>query len=225
MKPFSNAFNAAVVTMANRLFPTGFDVSETLDVTSLDGLRAAIKANGGRMVVWAGASEDTIYADAEVNYAYRAWHDWCHLTRGFQFTLHGEQAAARLQMDHVRSLYGNGPDQRYWQWLLHCEAVEQTKYFLKNGDFVQDQRDFTTAKLAEAGDLRSLTTGFLAMSGFGAWEGAAWTIGGRIDAHGFFSQPLDPFTAPPPAPIVPAALDQVPPDAIRRRLEVQMYSV
>lgn len=218
--PFSKAFNAAVLAMANRCFPTGFDVSDTLDVRSLDDLRAAIKANNGRMIVWAGASEDTIYGDAEVNYAARAWHDWCRLQNGFQFTLDGEQAAARVQMGHVRTLFGNNPVTRHWQWLIHCEAVEQARHLRDLGCFPERQRDFTRETLAKAGDTEGYTTGFIAMAGLGAWHDAAWLVGDS-NAHAPWARTLDPYSLPP---VVPEALDQTT-ERQQRRLEVGAWAL
>jgi len=177
MEPFSKAFNAAVLTLANRCFPTGYDLSDTLAPRNVDELRAAVMANNGRMVVWSGASDDNIYGDAEVNYAARAWHDWAHLRHGFQFTLDGEQAAARVQMAHIRTLYGNNPATRHWQWLIHCEAVEQARHVRDLGCFPARQRAFTQDMLALAGDTGGYSGGFIAMAGLGAWHNKPWLIG------------------------------------------------
>src|SRR6266404_5349587 len=40
----------------------------------------------GSLVVWSGASEGTIYGDAKVNHAFRAWHDSLHLKLNATFT-------------------------------------------------------------------------------------------------------------------------------------------
>ena len=56
----------------------------------------------GIIVVWSGASEHTIFGDPEINYAFRAWHDWCHWRGGRDFSPAGEIAASRMQCAHLR---------------------------------------------------------------------------------------------------------------------------
>lgn len=136
--PFDRGFNAAVLHIASRLFPTGYDVADKAP-GSFDALKAHV-ARTGRMLVWSGASDDTIFADREVNWAFRAWHDWCHLSGGFDFTLAGETEAAKMQIEHVRALYGRRPD---WERIIWAEVVGQATYFRDQGKFPAEQRAFT----------------------------------------------------------------------------------
>jgi hypothetical protein len=55
------------------LFPTGYDVSDDAPST-FRGLCKHLDS-GGRMTVYRGGSEATIFADNEVNYAFRAFLD------------------------------------------------------------------------------------------------------------------------------------------------------
>ncbi len=57
-------FNAAVLAMARRLFPCGFEVAEDAPQTYEDLARLDA---GKPMLVWSGGSEKTIYGDPEVN--------------------------------------------------------------------------------------------------------------------------------------------------------------
>lgn len=174
---FSRSFDAAVLAMANVYCPRGFDVSNDLDIQSIDGLREAVMRNG-RMIVWGGASDKTIYGSPEVNYAYRAWHDACHLQGNFPFTLDGEQAATRLQIRQLELNFGKELALT-WGLLLHCEAVEQTVYYLNTGGFLDDQRAFTV------GFMQTITEGFpglswrdirLACAGWDVWRGQRFTV-------------------------------------------------
>lgn len=146
-QPLDRAFNVAVNQIANRLFPTGFDVgAEAPD--SLLGIVAHVKATG-RMLVWNGASSRTIFADPETNYAFRAWHDWCHWRGNLPFTLEGERQAAAMQMDHVRTLFGDGPIARRFCRLIEAEVIGQAECYARTGGYPLDQRAFTVSYLTE----------------------------------------------------------------------------
>ncbi len=58
-------FNAAVLTICSRVLPGGYDVSDAAPET-YEELIAHLDA-GGRMVVYSGGSERTIYGDPEGN--------------------------------------------------------------------------------------------------------------------------------------------------------------
>lgn len=147
MRPFDRGFNAAVVRIAGRLFPDGFEVSDQAPQT-YDELVALLDA-GGRMVVWSGGSARTIFADPVVNYAFRAWHDWCHWRGRHPFTPAGEQACFRRQCRHLRALYGRGPRTRRWIRLLAADLLGQQRYYERHGRFPEDQRAFVRAYLAD----------------------------------------------------------------------------
>src|ERR1700740_2191463 len=98
MEPLDPAFNAAVVRIASRFFPTGFDVSEHGPHTFED-LKRLLNA-GDRLVVYSGGSSSTIYADPNVNYAFRAWHDWSHWSGNHGLSFQGEIAVCERQQAH-----------------------------------------------------------------------------------------------------------------------------
>lgn len=141
--PVYRPLNVAVLQLADHLFPTGFDVGEDAPGT-LEGLTDHIDQTG-RMLVWSGACEGTIFDDAEVNRAFRAWHDFHHYRGRLPFTLTGEKVAAWRQIDDIRALYGDTKASRTMQALVYAEVVGQAEHFARTGEFPKDQREFSLA--------------------------------------------------------------------------------
>ena len=94
----------AVRTIAHRLFPKGFDVSDDAPNTYLD--LAVHVARTGRYCVYSGGTDDPAFDSDATWQAFRAWHDWCHIQGGHGFDLTGECNTVRLQGAMVASLYG-----------------------------------------------------------------------------------------------------------------------
>ena len=95
--------------------------------------------------VWTGASENTIFGDPRLNWAFRAWHDLIHVTNGEAFTLIGEINVAAIQCHQVGVfLADETPVQRkVVRSLIMCEVVKQAQYFTEHGRFPEDQVQFT----------------------------------------------------------------------------------
>jgi len=129
------------------LLPGGYDVSDTAPET-YEELIAHLDA-GGRMVVYSGGSQLTIYSDPEVNFAFRAWHDWCHWRGRHDFSHGGERAACAMQGDHLITLYGESAQTLRWWRILHAEIIGQRDYFDRHGEFPEDQRAFVAAYLGD----------------------------------------------------------------------------
>lgn len=144
--PLDRTLNVAILQMAARLFPTGFDVAEDAPNTLAD-LQAQV-ANTGRMLVYSGGSDATIYACPEVNYAFRAWHDWCHLAGGFAFTAEGEAQACAMQQDQLRRVFGASAQVERWCAILDAEINGQVAFHAATGDFPVDQVAFVRDYLA-----------------------------------------------------------------------------
>jgi hypothetical protein len=93
------------------------------------------------LVVWSGASDNTIYGDAAVNYAFRAIHDAMHLKTGLSFSPQHEIEMGRIQASKIGSdLIAK---------LFYIEIAGQAEHYLKTGQFVQDQVQFTINQLKE----------------------------------------------------------------------------
>lgn len=94
-----------------------------------------LKANAtSGLVIWAGASENTIYGDASINHAFRAWHDSLHLKLNAPFTFEGEK---RIALEQARLI---GSDTL--GLIIIGEVVGQTEYLNKYGHFPIDQLAF-----------------------------------------------------------------------------------
>lgn len=143
---FDIQFNAAVLTICSRVLPGGYDVSDVAPET-YDELIAHLDA-GKRMLVYSGGSQRTIYGDPEVNYAFRAWHDWCHWRGRHDFSHEGEGRACAMQGNHLVTVYGESSQTRRWRRILHAEIIGQREFFDAHDVFPDDQRAFVERYLA-----------------------------------------------------------------------------
>lgn len=98
-------------------------------------------------IVWDGASQDTIFCDARVNHAFRAWHDDCHRAGQFAFDLAGEIATAELQKRQLRARFNSAP--QWAQDLIEAEVVAQARFYEAHGFFPPDQGQFTKRLLTK----------------------------------------------------------------------------
>jgi hypothetical protein len=133
--------NPAVHTIAKKLFPCGYLVSETEAPATYEALRERLNS-GQPMMVYSGASDNTIFGDREVNWAFRAWHDWCHWKGGYDFTSEGEAAACEMQVEHIKTLYGDNEETQLWADILRAEVNGQAQYEAIHGEFPKDQKAF-----------------------------------------------------------------------------------
>lgn len=98
-------------------------------------------------IVWDGASDATIWNDARINHAFRAWHDACHIAGQHDFTLAGEIATCEAQKRDLLRFAPRAPAQALQ--LLDIEIVGQALYAQKHGHFPLDQRTFTLERLTQ----------------------------------------------------------------------------
>ncbi len=90
--------------------------------------------------VWDGASLETIYQDAKVNHAFRAWHDSCHIAGNYAFTLEGERATCEHQIAQLLATFPSAP-----AWAINtirAEVIGQTEFFSSTGAFPGNQAAF-----------------------------------------------------------------------------------
>ena len=95
--------------------------------------------NSSSLVIWSGASDNTIYGDCKVNWAFRALHDALHLKTRFNFDVDSEIELGRLQACQF--------DSDLMRELIFCEVSLQAAHFKKTGHFVNDQVSFTKQHL------------------------------------------------------------------------------
>lgn len=139
-KPYDIAFNAMVMTMANRCLPVGWDTSEDAPNTYEDLVAHVNKT--GRICVWSGDSEQTIFGDPEHNWAFRAWHDYVHYTGKHDFSLEGERDTAYEQVRQMYARYGINGRTVMWAAYILCEVIGQAEYVAEHNDFPKPQIDF-----------------------------------------------------------------------------------
>jgi hypothetical protein len=139
MIPYSLELNAAVVSMAARVCPKGWDVVPQ-GPGSLTELVDAV-ARTGRIPVDKRYSAATIFGEPEINCAFRAWHDWTHYHYMKPFTLTGETEVAQLQLADLATVYGAKFADRY-KAILYAEVIGQALAFEITGKFPDDQISF-----------------------------------------------------------------------------------
>jgi hypothetical protein len=102
----------------------------------------------GRLAIWQGGSENTIYSDAAGNYAFRAWHDWIHVKNGFTFDADGEEKTFLAHCRDVEKLdWLSQTGKNICFELLRIEIIGQLEYEAENGSFPENQKDFMIERL------------------------------------------------------------------------------
>ncbi len=152
MKPLDLAFNCAVTTMARKVWRNGYAISD-------DPIYAVAPAptiyfdnitRTHRVTIYMGGSDNTIFGDPEVNYDFRAWHEWTHYILRAPFDLNGELAVAHRQCEDLALIYGHEPRTIRWQQLIMAEVYGQALYFKRWNEFPADQVAFDIAYMNEA---------------------------------------------------------------------------
>ncbi len=88
----------------------------------------------GKLKIWAGASELTIWGAPEHNWLFRAWHDFGHILSLGQFNAAGESQVCKLQQSQVASTS--------LQRALQVEIMGQLQYQTNIGHFPVNQVEF-----------------------------------------------------------------------------------
>jgi hypothetical protein len=147
MKALDIEFNKMVLDITNKLVPN-YDISENAPNTYND--MVDYFNNHGKLCIYNGSSDMTIFADSNVNIAFRAWHDFYHLTKELQFTDLGEYIVSNYQATDIMvyCIENNKLDKlNLWLNLLDIEINEQVKFFNENNYFIEDQHKFTLEQL------------------------------------------------------------------------------
>lgn len=144
-----NEFNALVLHMVRLHIPQGYDLSSD-QTQDFQQMKAAFQRDG-RLTVNTGFSDQTIFGSASVNWAFRAWHDSCHLQGDHDFSPEGERKAATLQKQQTIRAVGDNSRLQFFLDLIDIEVNGQVAYFQANGDFPTDQLAFTQSELEKRG--------------------------------------------------------------------------
>jgi hypothetical protein len=90
--------------------------------------------------VWNGCSENTIYTDRGVNWAFRYWHDVLHCQMKLGFDPASEKRIGTVHVKHVQDSFGIHSLEAL---LMYADTIGQTMYAeLHNGVFPDDQLEF-----------------------------------------------------------------------------------
>jgi hypothetical protein len=148
---------------ARKVWPQGYDTA--LDAPETFRALKEEYTKRGRITVFSGASSKTIFDDHGVNLDFRAWHDWAHLqVGGKSFNVDSEAEACQLQCDMVRARY-NGSDADWLCRLIDAEIMGQAKHWAKYKAFVDNQRAFDLAYIANPGQALSMNWSATALEG------------------------------------------------------------
>jgi len=93
----------------------------------------------GKIKVWAGASEGTIWGPAAGNWLFRGWHDYCHVLSLGEFNAAGEALVCYVQKSQTES--------SFMHKALQIEIMGQLEYQIEIGHFPVDQLQFFINKI------------------------------------------------------------------------------
>lgn len=148
--PFSERLNDWIVSHMETLVRTGqIDGIDYTDDEGYDTLENITKYYNDthRLMIWQGASDNTIFGDPKVNLLFRAWHDYEHIVNQFPFTTEGESMTAFKQIAQLPQEWG------FEQRLILTEVIGQVLYnHYHNGAFPVDQRRFAVGYM-QNGDI------------------------------------------------------------------------
>ncbi len=124
-----NELNNKILKAASKL---NYTVSSVAPSTAQDLF------NSSSLKVWNGASENTIWNDPVVNFAFRALHDALHLKTKLDFSVDAEIEIGKIQANQFEGILAD---------IVFIETTGQAEFYKQNGVFVSDQKQFTIAKL------------------------------------------------------------------------------
>lgn len=99
---------------------------------------------GQPLPVYNGGCDRTIYSNASVNYAFRAWHDKIHITHELDFSPAGEQGVLAVhlyQMGQYAREFHLVPDDFS---AVIADVLGQVMYYQKAKAFVDNQAGFVS---------------------------------------------------------------------------------
>lgn len=165
--PLTLSFDAAQKTLNKALegMIKYYDLQKRMDLTHDDNLCNTFEKvcsyyenNFGKLLIWRGGSDNTVFGKPHLNWYFRAWHDLVHVKYNKDFTPKGEAGTCAIQQNQLRKAFREGalraqgfrPDNKTHEKLidlcckmLHTEIIGQNEYYQEHGEFVSDQVGFT----------------------------------------------------------------------------------
>jgi len=91
----------------------------------------------GKIHIWTGCSEGTIFGSEEINHKFRAWHDFTHIKNNLGYSQTEEAIVSDIQKNELPKNWIFEKD------LIHAEIVGQAHFNFLNNSFLNNQRKFT----------------------------------------------------------------------------------
>ena len=91
----------------------------------------------GKIFIWTGSSENSIFGSEQMNHFFRAWHDHTHITYQCGFDFAGEAMVASIQGSMLPA------DFVLEKELIMIDIVGLNEYYKIHRVFAKDQRQFT----------------------------------------------------------------------------------
>lgn len=91
----------------------------------------------GKIHIWKGDSERTIFGSAQINHYFRAWHDHTHIINELGYDFAGESIVCSLQFSELPT------DWLFEKELVAIEIIGQGQYYSVHNEFLKDQRKFS----------------------------------------------------------------------------------
>ncbi|SRR6266567_1148719 len=139
------AFNAAVMTMARKVWRHGYDTSDHPSYAPAPGRPGpryisadhyfADISERRRVTVYTGHSDNTIFGFKEIHWDFLAWHEWTHWALCAPFTLDGELDVAHRQCADLARVYGHGVRTTEWQQVIMAEVYGQALFQEAHDEF------------------------------------------------------------------------------------------
>lgn len=126
-----------------------FDVREVGPDTDTEMFRHYQET--GRICVWAGASDGTVFGDRKHNWMYRAWHDWCHIISGVCNRRHGPLGCFEPSAEQDVTSFQLAPLGTAFAEVVKVDTAGQTAYYGLHEQYVDHQGEFACHLLNRTG--------------------------------------------------------------------------
>lgn len=146
MKILDPEFNRVVLEMSKQV---QYYVSDH-EYESFDDMKTSFEKYG-YLLINRDNSENTIFGVPYINHAFRAWHDYCHILGGYDFSLSGELVTSQMQCAQMADRFPDHPKLGWWNSILDCEVFGQASYFLDHNEFPSNQYEFALGYLGLEG--------------------------------------------------------------------------
>lgn len=155
-KPVDALFERATLAIAARLVPQGWRGHDKApdNLRDLKDLWENCARIGGPVIVSDLHCDRTVFSGPAANMAFRAWHDYRHITENAEFNDPGENLVANsMADDFIEWADQHVPlkDVERALTLLECENIGQLDYWRAFGSPPVDQRTFALGFLAARG--------------------------------------------------------------------------